>query len=91
MLATEEQEKLITTLLKKSSNLYCADCSTKSPCCTNSFKSGASLDFGVFICMNCAGAHRSLGPSVTRVKSTKLDAWNREWLWLMQLGNQTIN
>ena len=52
---------------------------------------GASLDFGVFICMNCSGAHRALGPSITRVKSTKLDTWNRDWAALMQLGNTTIN
>lgn len=52
---------------------------------------GASLDFGVFICMNCSGAHRALGPSITRVKSTKLDTWNRDWLWHMQLGNSVIN
>jgi hypothetical protein len=41
---------------------------------------GASLDFGVFVCMNCSGAHRALGPSITRVKSTKLDTWNKDWV-----------
>jgi stromal membrane-associated protein len=41
--------------------------------------------------MNCAGAHRSLGPSITRVKSTKLDAWNKDWLTFMQFGNEMIN
>lgn len=39
------------------------------------FYQGASLDFGVFTCSNCSGAHRALGPTVTRVKSTKLDRW----------------
>lgn len=52
---------------------------------------GASLDFGVFVCMNCSGAHRSLGQSVTRIKSTKLDTWNKDWLWHMQLNNRIIN
>ncbi len=41
--------------------------------------------------MNCAGAHRALGPSITRVKSTKLDGWNKDWLWNMQIGNQNVN
>ena len=52
---------------------------------------GVSLDFGVFICMNCSGAHRALGPTVTRVRSTKLDTWNREWLDNMKIGNTVLN
>jgi stromal membrane-associated protein len=52
---------------------------------------GVSLDFGVFVCMNCSGAHRSLGPSITRVRSTKLDTWNRAWLDNMQIGNTVLN
>ena len=47
---------------------------------TNILFEGASLDFGVFVCMNCSGAHRALGPSITRVKSTKLDPWHKEWV-----------
>jgi hypothetical protein len=44
---------------------------------TSSFYKGASIDFGVFVCLNCSGAHRALGPSVTRVRSTQLDSWNK--------------
>ena len=51
------------------------------------FKSGASLDFGVFVCSNCSGAHRALGPTVTRIKSTTLDLWNKDWFANMVLGN----
>ena len=91
MFSTEQQEKLLGNLLKKQENLYCADCHSKSPCCTSSLMLGASLDFGVFICMNCAGAHRALGPSITRVKSTKLDKWNKDWMGHMQLGNELMN
>jgi hypothetical protein len=40
-------------------------------------KTGASLNFGVFLCSNCSGAHRALGPTITRVKSTKLDQWQK--------------
>ena len=52
---------------------------------------GASLDFGVFVCYNCSGVHRALGPTVTRVKSTKLDTWKREWVDLMRVGNTVLN
>lgn len=86
-----QQEKLLSELLRKPENALCADCSSKSPCCTYIHHVGASLDFGVFVCMNCSGAHRSLGQSVTRIKSTKLDTWNKDWVWHMQLDNQRIN
>jgi stromal membrane-associated protein len=52
---------------------------------------GASLDFGVFVCSNCSGAHRGLGPTVTRVKSTHLDQWRAEWVDSMRLGNDALN
>lgn len=65
-------------------NKNCADCGSSSP-------TWASLDFGVFVCSNCSGAHRSLGPTITRVKSTKLDKWNRDWIQNMKLGNEEIN
>lgn len=51
------------------------------------FDSGASLDFGVFLCSNCSGAHRGLGPTITRVRSANLDKWQSEWFGNMQIGN----
>jgi hypothetical protein len=41
--------------------------------------------------MNCSGAHRALGPSTTRVRSTKLDTWNKDWLENMKIGNSILN
>lgn len=49
------------------------------------------MDFGVFVCSNCSGAHRALGPTITRIKSTKLDQWNTLWLENMQIGNREVN
>lgn len=70
------QERVFAQIFKRPENSECADCSAKGP-------RWVSLDYGIFICMNCAGlsiiinvgAHRTLGPSVTRVRSTKLDGW----------------
>ncbi len=44
------QERLFNAILKRSDNQECADCSAKGP-------RWVSLDFGVFICMNCAGIY----------------------------------
>lgn len=52
---------------------------------------GASLDFGVFLCSNCSGAHRALGPTITRVRSANLDIWQNEWVNNMLIGNEEVN
>lgn len=52
---------------------------------------GVSLDFGVFLCSNCSGAHRALGPTITRVRSANLDQWQEVWVENMRLGNTVIN
>ncbi|CAD8163932.1 unnamed protein product [Paramecium pentaurelia] len=42
--------------------------------------------------MDCAGAHRTLGPSVTRVRSTNIDGWYQENIDIMEsIGNGTAN
>ena len=35
MLTAENQEKILTALLKRPENQYCSDCNGKSPCCNN--------------------------------------------------------
>ncbi len=91
MLSFSDQETLLKEILKRKSNYNCADCTTISPTCSFCSYLGASLDFGVFLCSNCSGAHRSLGPTVTRVRSTKLDKWQADWVDLMQVGNVELN
>ena len=48
MLGEKNQEKLFSIILKREENQTCADCPTKAP-------TWVSLDFGVFVCMNCSG------------------------------------
>lgn len=85
MLTERQQENLFRRLSKVPHNSTCADCGVKGAGWT-------SLDFGVFVCINCSGCHRSFGMQITRVRSTKLDAWSVNDSRLMdRIGNALAN
>ncbi|KAK1282693.1 ADP-ribosylation factor GTPase-activating protein AGD12 [Acorus calamus] len=56
-------------LLHKDENRICADCGAEDP-------KWASTNIGVFICLKCSGAHRSLGVHISKVLSVTLDEWS---------------
>ncbi|XP_044178189.1 arf-GAP with coiled-coil, ANK repeat and PH domain-containing protein 2-like [Acropora muricata] len=66
-------------------NDKCADCGKVEP-------SWASTNWGVVLCIECSGIHRSLGVHVSKVRSLTLDAWEPEQIKLMtELGNELVN
>uniref|UniRef100_A0A8C4NC54 ArfGAP with RhoGAP domain, ankyrin repeat and PH domain 1 n=1 Tax=Eptatretus burgeri TaxID=7764 RepID=A0A8C4NC54_EPTBU len=69
------------------SNGFCADCGAPFP-------DWASINMLVVICKQCAGEHRFLGASISKVRSLKMDKdiWTREVIKLFQtVGNQRSN
>ncbi|CAB4252047.1 GTPase-activating protein AGE2 [Maudiozyma barnettii] len=78
-------KKAIGALLRDPGNSICADCKSQS------HPRWASWSLGVFICIRCAGVHRSLGTHVSKVKSVDLDTWKEEHLrMLIRMQNNDI-
>lgn len=80
-----DSSKAIQDVLNCKNNHECADCSNSNP-------EWASISFGITLCIECCGIHRSLGSHVSKVKSLYLDDWDEELIGLLlRIGNETSN
>lgn len=72
----------LRSLWSRLENKRCADCREAGT-------DWVSVNLGLFLCVRCAGVHRSLGTHISRVKSITMDAWLPEEVALLQeLGNK---
>ena len=68
-----------TNLLKEPENQKCFDCG-KTPV------QWASVNNGVYLCIDCSGHHRGYGVNISFIRSMTLDSWNDNQINLMKIG-----
>ena len=71
----------IPEILSLPGNSKCCDCNAEKP-------KWASLNNGIFLCLKCAGVHRSLGVDISTILSLQIDSWtDKQILYLSKGGN----
>ena len=71
----------IADIIQKEGNSECIDCGSPSP-------KWASMNNGIFLCLKCAGVHRSFGMTYSLIRSLQIDSWSdNQLLFLSKGGN----
>ena len=69
----------INEIISREGNTTCFDCGEENP-------KWASLNNGIFLCLKCAGIHRSFGLQISTIRSVQIDSWNEKQIKYISKG-----
>jgi len=88
--SSEERQSRLLQMVREADagNAWCAECGSERKV------EWVSLNFGIIMCIECSGAHRSLGSHISKVRSLTLDtvSFTQDMTeLLLQVGNRVSN